>query len=148
MKMAISEAEKAEKKDEVPIGAVIVKDGVVVAKGRNKVEEKNDATFHAEIVAIKSASKKLKSWRLDDCDIYVTLEPCAMCAGAIVNSRIKNVYFGAYEKKSGAVVSKMNVLKNSGLNHKCDFIGGIMEKECKNLLKNYFKLKRKQKKLD
>ena len=114
MKMAIKEAIKAKEKDEVPIGAVIVKDGVVVAKAHNLMEKTQLATAHAEILAINKACKKLKSWRLDDCDIYCTLEPCFMCAGAILNARIKNLYFGAFEHKSGSAISQFNVFENSG----------------------------------
>ena len=100
------------------------------------------ATAHAEILAINKACKKLKSWRLDGAEMYVTLEPCPMCAGAIVNARIKKVYFGAYEQKSGGAISKFNILSEGGLNHVTEFEGGIMEEECSNMLKNYFKAKR------
>jgi tRNA(adenine34) deaminase len=99
-------------------------------------------------LAINKACKKLKSWRLDGAQLYVTMEPCPMCAGAIVNARIKKVYFGAYEPKSGSAESKFKVLTDSGLNHSTDFEGGIMENECANIIKNYFKGKRKQKSLD
>ena len=143
MKMAIKQAQKAVQKDEVPIGAVIVKDGVVLARAYNLVEKTQNPTAHAEILAINKASKKLKSWRLDGAELYVTLEPCPMCAGAIVNARIKKVYFGAYEPKSGSVESKFNVLSDSGLNHKVEFTGGILENECREIIKNYFKLKRR-----
>lgn len=148
MNLAISEAKKALKCDEVPIGAVIVKDNKVIAKAYNMVEKTQDATCHAEITAIKKASKKLKSWRLDGCEMYITLEPCPMCAGAICNSRIKKVYYGAKEKKSGSAESKFNILTDSGLNHKVEFIGGIKEKECSEILKSYFKSKRIGKSLD
>lgn len=145
MGLALKEALKAEKKDEVPIGAIIVLDGKIIAKGYNQTENTQIATKHAEIVAIEKACKKLKSWRLDGAEIYVTLEPCPMCAGAIVNARIKKVYFGAYELKSGSAVSKFNVLSESGLNHKVEFEGGVLKDECSNLLKSYFKRKRAQK---
>ncbi len=145
MMMAYKEAVKAEKADEVPIGAVIIKDGKVVAKAYNQKEKKNTATAHAEILAINKASKKL-GWRLDGTEMYVTLEPCPMCAGAIVNSRIKKVYFGAYEPKSGSAVSKFEILTSSGLNHVTEFEGGIMERECSNLISEYFEKKRKQNK--
>ena len=143
MKIALSEAKKAYNKDEVPIGAVIVKDGKVIAKAHNEIEKTQLSTRHAEIIAIEKASKKLKSWRLDGAEMFVTLEPCPMCAGAIVNARIKKVYFGAYETKSGSATSKFNILTDSGLNHKTEFTGGVMEEECKTLLKEYFKEKRK-----
>lgn len=146
MELALSEAEKGYKKDEVPIGAVIVRNGQVIAKAYNKVEKKNNATCHAEILAITKASKKLKSWRLDDCEMYVTLEPCPMCAGAIVNARIKKVYFGAYELKSGSAESKFSILLESGLNHKTEYDGGILLSKCSTLIKSYFKGKRNCKK--
>lgn len=146
--MAYKQAEKAKEKDEVPIGAVIVKDGKVLSKGYNLVENTNKATAHAEIIAIEKACKKLKSWRLDGAEIYVTLEPCAMCAGAIANARIKKVYFGAYERKSGCAESKYPVLTDNGLNHSAEYEGGIMEEECASLIKKYFSEKRKAKSLD
>ena len=142
MKLAIKQALKAEKLDEVPIGAVIVKDGKVIARAHNKMEKTQLATAHAEILAINKACKKLKSWRLDGLEMYVTIEPCAMCAGAIVNARIKKVYFGAYEKKSGCAESKFSVLSDSGLNHKTEFLGGVEQETCANIIKNYFKAKR------
>ena len=142
MKLAIKQALKAEKLDEVPIGAVIVKDGKVIARAHNLMEKTQMATAHAEILAINKACKKLKSWRLDGAEIYVTVEPCAMCAGAIVNARIKKVYFGAYEKKSGCAESKFSVLTDSGLNHKTEFVGGLEQETCANIIKNYFKGKR------
>ena len=148
MIMAYKQAEKAKEKDEVPIGAVIVKDGKVLSKGYNLVENTNKATAHAEIIAIEKACKKLKSWRLDGAEIYVTLEPCAMCAGAIANARIKKVYFGAYERKSGCAESKYPVLSDNGLNHSAEYEGGIMEEECASLIKKYFSEKRKAKSLD
>ena len=148
MIMAYKQAEKAGEKDEVPIGAVIVKDGKVLSKGYNLVENTNKATAHAEIIAIEKACKKLKSWRLDGAEIYVTLEPCAMCAGAIANARIKKVYFGAYERKSGCAESKYPVLSDNGLNHSAEYEGGIMEEECASLIKKYFSEKRKAKSLD
>ena len=148
MKSAIKQAQIAQKKDEVPIGAVIVLDGKIIARAHNLMEKTQLATAHAEILAINKACKKLKSWRLDNAEMYVTIEPCAMCAGAIANARIKNVYFGAYEPKSGSAVSKFNVLSNSGLNHTVEFEGGIMEETCANIIKNYFKAKRIKKSLD
>ena len=112
------------------------------------VESKKIATAHAEILAIEKASKKLGSWRLDGANLYVTLEPCPMCAGAIVNARIKSVIYGASEEKSGSAESKFHLLSESGLNHKTDFVGGVLKDECALLIKNYFKAKRKQKSLD
>ncbi|MBO5286027.1 MAG: tRNA adenosine(34) deaminase TadA [Clostridia bacterium] len=142
MNKALEQAKKALSRDEVPIGAVIVKDGVIIARGYNKRESSQNALAHAEIIAISKACKKLKSWRLDGAEIYVTLEPCPMCAGAIMNARISKIVFGAYEPKSGACGSKFDVIGDSGLNHNAVFIGGVMEEECSLLIKNYFKSKR------
>jgi tRNA(adenine34) deaminase len=142
MLLALDLAKKAQKKDEVPIGAVIVKDGKVIAKAFNLIERKQSATSHAEIIAINKACKKLKSWRLLDCEMYVTLEPCPMCAGAIANARIKKVYFGAYELKSGSAESKFKILTESGLNHSVEYQGGVMQEQCAQILKDYFKGKR------
>ncbi len=147
MAQAIKEAIKAEGKDEVPIGAVIVKDGKIIARAHNLMEKTQLATAHAEILAINKACKKLKSWRLDGTEIYITVEPCAMCAGAIANARIKKVYFGACEPKSGCAESKYPVLSDNGLNHSVEFEGGIEQKTCSDLLKKYFKRKRAQKAL-
>lgn len=144
MKSAIREAEKAEKIDEIPVGAVIVKDGKVVARGHNKRETKQDALMHAEIGAISKACRKLGSWRLDGCDIYITLEPCPMCAGAIIQARIENVYFGAYDPKAGCLGSVCDL---SGiLPHKIKYQGGIMQAECEELLKSFFRNLRKKEK--
>ena len=143
MKQAIRQALIAKDKDEVPVGAVIVLDGKVIARAHNTMEKTQLATVHAEINAINKACKKLKSWRLNGAEMYVTVEPCPMCAGAIVNARISKVYFGAYEQKSGCAESKYSVLTDSGLNHKTDFEGGIEQETCSNLLKSYFKGKRK-----
>ena len=145
MQIAISQAKKALSLDEVPIGACIVLDGKVIARAHNKTEKTQDATAHAEVLAIKKACKKLNSWRLDGAEIYVTTEPCSMCAGAIANARIKKVYFGAYEPKSGCAQSLYPVLENNGLNHSTAFEGGIEQEICSSLLKNYFKSKRKRK---
>lgn len=148
MRIAINEAKKARDNDEVPIGAVIVKDGEIIARAHNSTEKHQDATRHAEMIAIEKASKKLKSWRLNGCEMYVTVEPCAMCAGAIVNARMDKVFYGASEEKSGCAESKYPILTDSGLNHTVDFLGGILEEECSELLKNYFKSKRVRKSLD
>ena len=148
MNLALKEAEKAREKDEVPIGAVIVLDGKVIARAHNLMEKTQVATAHAEILAINKACKKTKSWRLDGAELFVTIEPCAMCAGAIANARIKKVYFGAYESKSGCAESKYPVLTDNGLNHSTEFEGGVLEKSCANIIKNYFKAKRNRKSLD
>ena len=146
MKQALKEAEKAYKKLEVPVGAVIVKDGKIIARGYNQKETKKDTTKHAEIIAIQKASKKLGSWRLIDCEMYVTLEPCSMCAGAIINSRIKKIYIGTRDEKTGAVGSVLNLLEDYKFNHKVEIESGIMQKECEKILKDFFKELRKSKK--
>ena len=139
MKQALKEAEKAYKKLEVPVGAIIVKDGEIIARAHNQKETKTDTTKHAEILAIQKASKKLETWRLIDCEMYVTLEPCSMCAGAIINSRIKKVYIGAMDEKTGAVGSVLNLFEDYTFNHKVEAEKGIMEKECQETLKKFFK---------
>ncbi len=139
MKEALKEAEKAYKKLEVPVGAVIVKDGKIIARGHNQKETKTDTTKHAEIIAIQKASKKLKAWRLLDCEMYVTLEPCAMCAGAIINSRIKKVYIGTKDNKTGAVGSVLNLFEDFKFNHKVESEIGLMQEECEKILKQFFK---------
>ena len=143
MSIALKEAKKALLKDETPIGCVIVKDDKVIARGHNLRESKNLVTSHAEIEAITKANKKLKSWRLVDCDLYVTIEPCIMCAGAIIQSRIRNVYYGARDPKGGAFSSSINVLEADNINHRPVIIGGILEEECAIIIRNYFKNKRK-----
>ena len=141
MQKAYVQALKALKEDEVPIGAVIVRDGKVVAKAYNNRNKSQNAINHAEVLAISKACKKLKSWRLDDCDIYVTLEPCPMCLGAILNARIKNLYFGAYDKAGED--SLLNTIVNSTrLNHKTNAIGGILQDKCSEILSNFFSKKR------
>jgi len=143
MKMALKEAKKAVKKDEVPIGAIIVRDGKVIAKAHNLREKSNMATGHAEILAIQQANKKLKSWRLDSGTLYVTIEPCPMCAGAIVQSRIKNVVYGAQDLKSGAHQSVTNLF-DLPLNHKVKVEHGIMEEECGQIVSKFFAGKRRK----
>lgn len=144
MTQAIKVAIKGLEYDEVPIGAVIVKDGKIIARAHNKKEEKNCAVAHAEILAIQQAVKKVGNWRLHGCDIYVTLEPCPMCAGALINSRIDGIYFGAYDQKAGCCGTLYNLPTDERFNHRCKVQGGIMEKECAELLSNYFKQKRKK----
>lgn len=145
MKEALKEAQKAYKKLEVPVGAIIVKDGNIVARAHNLKETKNDTTKHAEILAIEKASKKLGNWRLIDCEMYVTLEPCPMCAGAIVNSRIKKVNIGAMDEKTGACGSKLNLLQDFNFDTKVDMEIGILENECRELLQKFFVALRKLK---
>lgn len=146
MKKALIEAKKAFDKDEVPIGAIIVKDGEIIAKAHNCKEIKEDTTMHAELIAIKKASKKLNSWRLTDCEMYTTLEPCPMCAGAIINSRIKKVYIGAKDEKSGAAGSVLNLFKDYKFNHLVEVEQGILEEDCKKILQDFFKYLREMKK--
>ena len=146
MKQALKEAKKAYEKLEVPVGAIIVKDGKIIARAHNLKEAKHDTTKHAEILAIQKASKKLSSWRLIDCEMYVTLEPCSMCAGALINSRIKKVYIGAKDEKTGAVGSVFNLLDDYKFNHKVEYETGILEENCKEQLKSFFKMLREMKK--
>ena len=142
MRCALKEAQKAMEKDEVPVGCVIVLDGVIIARAHNKKETNNNPLGHAEMIAIQKATKKLGDWRLKDCEMYVTLEPCLMCCGALIQSRIKKVYYGAKDEKGGGVESLAYTFEIQGLNHYVNYEGGIMEKECQNLLSNYFKSKR------
>ena len=146
MREALKEAKKAYDKLEVPVGCVIVKDGKIISRGHNVKETKKDTTKHAEMIAIQKASKKLDSWRLLDCEMYVTLEPCSMCAGAIINSRIKKIYIGTKDEKTGAVGSVLNLLEDYKFNHKVEIESGIMQKECEKILKDFFKELRKSKK--
>lgn len=143
MKEALKEAKKAYEKQEVPVGCVIVKDDKVIARGHNLKETKFDTTKHAEIIAIQKASKKLQSWRLLDCDLYVTLEPCAMCAGAIINSRINNLYIGTLDEKTGAAGSVLNLFEDYAFNHKVNVEKGILKQDCEKILKDFFKDLRK-----
>ena len=147
MRLALKEAHKAELIDEVPIGCVIVKDNKVISRGYNKRETKKDVTSHAEIEAIRKASKKLKDWQLVDCDLYVTIEPCIMCTGAIIQSRIRNVYYGSEDPKGGALVSSIKLSDFQNLNHYPNIVGGILKDECSNIVKQYFANKRKNKRL-
>lgn len=146
MKEALKEAKKAYDKLEVPVGAIIVKDGKVIARAHNLKETKNDTTKHAEILAIQKASKKLESWRLLDCDMYVTLEPCSMCAGAIINSRIRKIYIGTSDEKTGAAGSVLNLFEDYKFNHKVEVEKGVMKNYCEGILKDFFKELRKIKK--
>jgi len=142
MKEALIEAQKAFELDEVPIGCVIVENDKIIARGHNLREMTQYSTKHAEIVAIEAACEELGSWRLENCDIYVTLEPCPMCAGAILQSRIKNVIYGASDYKGGALGSCFNMFEISGFNHYPTITKGIMEEECSEILKKFFKSKR------
>lgn len=143
MNQAISMAKLAAQRGDVPVGAVLVKDGEIVGKGLNRREAEGDPTAHAEIEAIRQGAQKLGGWHLEDCELYVTLEPCPMCAGAIINSRIKRVIFGAYEPKSGSC-SAESVVNMFALpyNHKPEVYGGICESDCAALMTEFFKDKR------
>ena len=144
MKIAIKQAKKAFSIGEVPIGAVIVKDNKIIAYGYNKRETKQNALLHAELVAIDKACKKLGSWRLPGCTLYVTLEPCAMCGGAIINSRIGRVVYGAFDKRFGALGSVCNLLEMP-FNHKAEITSGVMQEECLSIIQDFFAQLRKQK---
>ncbi len=146
MMEALKEAKKAYDKLEVPVGAVIVKEGKIIARAHNLKETKTDTTKHAEILAIQKASRKLKSWRLLDCDMYVTLEPCSMCAGAMINSRIRKIYIGTQDAKTGAVGSVFNLFNDYTFNHKVEAETGILKDECESILQQFFKELRKNKK--
>lgn len=146
MKLAIAEAKKAEAIGEVPIGAVIVLDGKVIGSGYNVRETTQKAGTHAELLAIEQANEHVGSWRLEDCTLYVTLEPCPMCAGAIVQSRIPRVVYGAQDPKAGCVGTLMNLLQEERFNHQAEVTSGVLEEECGALLTNFFSNLRKRKK--
>lgn len=139
MRLALSEAEKARDKGEVPIGAVIVTDGRVIARGHNLRESKNDPTAHAEMIAVRKAAKKLNSWRLTNSTLYVTVEPCVMCIGAIVLARIPRLVFGCLDPKGGAVGSLYDISDDKRLNHRVEVRPGVMAEEAQALLKDFFK---------
>ena len=139
MKLAIEEAKKAQKLGEVPIGAIIVKNNEVIARSHNLRETAQLPTAHAEHIAIERASKVVGSWRLEECKLYVTLEPCVMCAGAIVMSRIPKVVYGATDPKGGSSGSLMNLLEESQFNHRAEIVKGVLEQECGDLLRNFFR---------
>jgi len=139
MALALEEAQKAYRKDEVPIGAIIVRDGIVIGRGHNLRETSNDPTAHAEMIAIREAAETIGSWRLLNCDMYVTIEPCPMCAGAIYQSRISNLYIGAMDPKAGAVGSLYNIPRDERLNHLVNVEYGILEEACSRIMKDFFK---------
>lgn len=147
MREALKEAKKAYDKLEIPVGVVIVKDEKIIARAHNLKEVKNDTTKHAEIIAIQKASKKLNGWRLNECEMYVTLEPCPMCAGAIIQSRLKKVYIGTMDEKTGACGSVLNLFEDYTFNHKVELETGILREECEKILQNFFRELRAIKKL-
>ena len=145
MLLAISEAANAFDEEEVPVGAVIIKDGGVIAKAHNMRKQTSNALAHAEIIAIDEACKYLGRWILDDCTIYITSEPCLMCAGAIIQSRVGKVIYGAPDLKGGAFGSSLNVLDAKNINHRPEIVSGVLEEECAEIIRSYFKNKRKVK---
>ena len=144
MKEALRLAKIAYKKDEVPVGAVIIKDNKIIAKAYNRRQKSQDATLHAEVIAIKKACKKLHTFRLNDCTLFVTLEPCVMCSGAIINARVGTVVFGAYDPKYGCCGSIYNLPEDNRFNHRAKVIGGVMKDECRELLTQFFESKRRK----
>jgi tRNA(adenine34) deaminase len=146
MKEALKEARKAFDTQEIPVGAIIVKDGKIIARAHNKKETSKNATAHAELIAIQKACKKLDSWRLLDCEMYVTLEPCSMCAGALINSRISKIYIGTDDEKTGACGSKLNLLEDYKFNHNVQIEKYILKDECSQILKDFFKYLRERNK--
>ncbi len=144
MKEALKEAKKAYRKGEVPVGCVIVEDGKIISRGHNMRESKNDPTAHAEIVAIRKATKKRQSWRLENCDIYVTVEPCSMCAGALLWARIRTIYYGTQDPKGGALCSSYNLFDVPGINHHPQVFSGILADEASQLMTSFFKERRKR----
>jgi tRNA(adenine34) deaminase len=145
MKEALKQAQKAYSLDETPVGAVVVYNGKIISRAYNKREMLQDPTAHAEIIALKKAASKIGSWRLLDCDIYVTLEPCAMCAGAIIHGRIRKVFIGAMDPKAGAAGSVVDLFNVDKFNHRVQVSSGIMENECSQILKKFFKSLREKK---
>lgn len=143
MRRALEIAAECAAADEVPVGCVVVKDGAIIAEGGNRKERENNALRHAETVALASAAEATGNWWLEDCDVYVTLEPCPMCAGAMILSRVRKVYFGAYDEKSGAAGSRVNLFEKGLFNHDVEAEGGILREECAALLSAFFSGKRK-----
>ena len=142
MELALKEAQKAVILDEVPVGAIIVKDDKIIARGHNLREKSNDPTSHAEINAIRKACKKLNSWRLEGATIYVTVEPCSMCAGTILQSRIARLVYGTTDPKGGAIESSLELFNAKNINHHPEIVGGVLKEKCSTIISNYFKSKR------
>ena len=142
MEEALRQARKAVTKGEVPVGAVLVVEGKIVTRAHNQVEELKDATAHAEMLAVTAAAGELDGWRLTEATVYVTKEPCPMCAGALVLSRVKRVVYGAADPRMGAAGGAMNLLQFAGMNHQCEVTGGVRAEECRDLLKEFFQAKR------
>ena len=146
MKMAFREAEKAFESDEVPIGAIVVKDSKIIGRGYNQTKTLKDATAHAEMIALREAAKRLDNYRLIDTTLYVTLEPCPMCAGMMVHSRIRRLVFGAVDEKTGAAGSRMQLAAHPELNHQVEITGGVLQEQCSAQISDFFRRRRKQKK--
>ena len=142
MREALRQAKKAYAADEVPVGAVVVREGKIIARAHNQVELLKDATAHAEMVALTQAEAAVGDWRLSDCDLYVTKEPCAMCAGALVHTRIRRVVFGCTDPIAGAAGSVINLLQMPGFNHRCDITLAVLQDECAAILQNFFRKRR------
>ena len=142
MKLALLQAQKAYEKDEIPVGAIVVKEGKVIGRGYNQREMLNDPTAHAEIIAITAAANTIEDWRLNDCMLYVTKEPCAMCAGAIINSRLKMVVFGCYDKEMGCCGSLYQLCGDTQVRNSTAVKGGIMEQECLSIIHDFFQIQR------
>jgi tRNA(adenine34) deaminase len=144
MREALRQGQKAYAADEVPVGAVVVREGKIIARAHNQVELLKDATAHAEMLALTQAEAAVGDWRLIDCDLYVTKEPCAMCAGAAVHTRIRRVNFGCSDPVAGAAGSRMNVLQTPSLNHRCEMTSGVLLKECAAILQDFFRTRREE----
>jgi len=144
MREALRQAQKAHAGNEVPVGAVIVRDGRIIARAYNQVELLKDATAHAEMLALTAAEAALGDWRLTDCHVYVTKEPCAMCAGALVHTRIQRVIFGCADPSAGAAGSMINLLQMPAFNHRCEITSGVLQKECAAILQDFFRKRREE----
>jgi len=144
MRDALRQAEKAYASDEVPVGAIVVREGKIIARAHNQVELLKDATAHAEMLALTEAEAAVGDWRLTDCDLYVTKEPCAMCAGALVHTRIQRLIFGCADPAAGAAGSMMNLLQMESLNHRCQITSGVLQDQCAAILQNFFRKRRNE----
>ena len=142
MREALRQAQKASETSEVPVGAVVVREGKIIGRAHNQVELLKDATAHAEMLALTQAEAAVGDWRLTDCDLYVTKEPCAMCAGALVHTRVRRVIFGCADPVGGAAGSVINLLQMAGFNHRCDVVSGVLQDECVAILQNFFRKRR------
>lgn len=142
MRLAIDEAIAAGERGEVPVGAIVVHQGRVIGRGHNLRESLNDPTAHAEIIALTAASEAIGDWRLEECDLYVTLEPCPMCAGACVNARVRRIIYGAGDPKAGCCGTLLNIVQDERFNHSCEVVAGLMEQDCGDLLRHFFRARR------